>query len=114
MLLVLDLQSKKRNIFQVMKGCSFDAKHTKNHLRISIVYNFATIASQTVTHSRDGVNHAVCDLVLPHVFHHVKLSCSLLRYDLVSDLLQLRVKLFKEIFKQQRQKLEERTKSEHT
>lgn len=61
------------------------------------------------THSRDGVNHAVCDLVLPHVFHHVKLGRSLLGYDLVSDLLQLGVELLKEILKQQGQKLERRT-----
>lgn len=43
------------------------------------------------------------------MLHHVKLGRSLLGYDLVSDLLQLRVKLLKEILKQQRQKLEERT-----
>lgn len=61
------------------------------------------------THSRDGINHAVCDLVLPHVFHYVELGRSLLWYDLVSDLLQLGVKLLKQILKQQRQKLEERT-----
>lgn len=85
-----------------------------------LFYDFATVPSQTLrhklkgnrksaeTHGRDGVNHAVRDLVLPHVFHHVKLGRSLLGYDLVSDLLQLGVKLLKEILKQQRQKLEER------
>lgn len=67
---------------------------------------FATIPSQSVghehrtlksaeTHGRDGVNHAVCDLVLPHVFHHIELGRSLLGNDLVSDLLQLGVKLLK-------------------
>lgn len=60
------------------------------------------------THSRDSVNHAVGDLVLSHVLHHVKLSRSLLGDDLVGDLLQLRVKLLKQIFKQQGQELKER------
>lgn len=57
------------------------------------------------THSGYGVDHAVGDLILPHVFDHVELSRSLLGDDLVSDLLQFRVKLLKEIFKQQRQEL---------
>lgn len=53
-----------------------------------------------------GVDHTVGDLILSHVLHHIKLSCSLLGDDLVSDFLQFRVELLKEIFKQQRQKLE--------
>lgn len=57
------------------------------------------------THSGYGVDHAVGDLILPHVFDHVELSRSLLGDDLVRDLLQFRVKLLKEIFKQQRQEL---------
>lgn len=40
------------------------------------------------------------------MFHHIELGRSLLGYDLVSNLLQLRVKLLKEILKQQRQELE--------
>ena len=58
------------------------------------------------THRGDGVHHAVGDLILPHVLHHVKLSCSLLGDDLVSDFLQLRVEFFEQIFKQQGQELE--------
>lgn len=59
------------------------------------------------THCGDGVDHAVGDLILPHVFDHVKLSGSLLGDDLVGDLLQFGIKLFKQILKQQRQQLEE-------
>lgn len=53
-----------------------------------------------------GVDHAVGDLILPHVLHHIKLSCSLLGDNLICDLLQFRVELFKQIFEQQRQELQ--------
>lgn len=56
-----------------------------------------------------GVDHSVGDLILPHVFHHVELSRPLLGDDLVGDFLQLRVELFKQIFKQQRQELQRET-----
>lgn len=39
------------------------------------------------THRGYGVDHAVGDLILSHVLHHIKLSCSLLGDDLVSDFL---------------------------
>lgn len=74
------------------------------------VFPFELVTDRTLsvwTHSRDGVNHAVGDLVLSHVLHHIKLSCSLFGDDLVSDLLQLRVELLKQILKQQRQELKE-------
>lgn len=58
------------------------------------------------THCGYGIDHAVGDLILSHVLHHIKLSCSLLGDDLVSDFLQLRVELLKQIFEQQRQELE--------
>lgn len=64
--------------------------------------NFFTVAD---THRGYGVDHAVGDLILPHVLYHIKLSCSLLWDDLVCDLLQFRVEFLKEIFKKQRQKL---------
>lgn len=57
------------------------------------------------SYSGYGVDHSVGDLILPHVFHHVELSRPLLGDDLVGDFLQLRVELFKQIFKQQRQEL---------
>ena len=57
------------------------------------------------THRGDGVDHAVGDLVLAHVLDHVELSGPLLGDDLVGDLLQLRVELFEEVLKEQRQEL---------
>lgn len=57
------------------------------------------------THGGDGVHHAVGDLILSHVLDHVELSCSLLGDDLVSDLLQFGIELFKQILKEQRQQL---------
>lgn len=45
------------------------------------------------THSGDSVDHAVGDLVLPHVLDHIELGRSLLGDDLVGDLLQLGVEL---------------------
>lgn len=65
-----------------------------------IYYSFAA------THCRDGIDHAVGDLILSHVFDHIKLSCSLLGDDLVSNLLQFSIKLLKQILKEQRQQLE--------
>lgn len=73
------------------------------------MYHFYLIISSylwSLTHCRYGVDHAVSDLILPHVLHHVKLRCSLLWDDLISDFLQLRVELLKQIFKQQRQELD--------
>lgn len=70
------------------------------------VYRFCLIISsylRSPTHRGYGIDHAVGDLILPHVLHHIKLSCSLLGDDLVSDFLQFRVELLKQIFKQQRQ-----------
>lgn len=66
------------------------------------------MASSTFVRSYSGygIDHSVGDLILPHVFHHVELSCPLLGDDLVGDFLQLRVELFKQIFKQQRQELQ--------
>lgn len=57
------------------------------------------------THCGYGIDHAVGDLILPHVFDHIKLCCPLFGDDLISNFLQLRVELLKQIFKQQRQKL---------
>ena len=57
------------------------------------------------THSGDGIDHAIGDLVLPHVLHHVELSGPLLGDDLVGDFLQLRVELLKQVFKQQGEQL---------
>lgn len=56
-------------------------------------------------HGGYGVDHAVSDLILPHVFHHVKLRRSLLGDDLVCNLLQFRVEFLEQILKEQRQKL---------
>lgn len=63
------------------------------------------LTQKAPTHGRYGVDHAVGDLILPHVFDHVELCCSLFGNDLVCDLLQLWVEFLKEIFKEQRQKL---------
>ena len=72
----------------------------------SSLFNYFITSRMSHTHRGYGVDHAVGDLVLPHVLHHVKLSRSLLGNDLVSDFLQLGVELLEEIFKQQRQQLE--------
>lgn len=64
------------------------------------------LCPQRSTHRGYGIDHAVGDLILPHVLNHIKLSCSLLRDDLISNFLQFRVKLLEQIFKQQRQELE--------
>jgi len=48
------------------------------------------------------------------VFDHIKLSCSLLGDDLVSNFLQFRVKLLKKILKQQGQELEKKKEEEKT
>lgn len=60
------------------------------------------------THRGYSIDHAVGDLILPHVFYHVELSCSLLGDNLVCNLLQFRVEFLKEIFEEQRQKLGKR------
>lgn len=66
------------------------------------------LTNKAHTHRGYGIDHAVGDLILPHVFYHVELSCSLLGDDLVGNLLQFRVEFLKEIFEEQRQKLGKR------
>lgn len=58
------------------------------------------------TYCGDGIYHAISDLVLTHVLHYIKLSCTLLGDHLVSNLFQFRVKFLEQIFKQKRKKLE--------
>lgn len=72
---------------------------------IDTVNSLCLLPHRARPHRGYGVDHAVGDLILPHVFDHIKLSCSLLGDDLVSNLLQFRVEFLKEVFEEQRQKL---------
>lgn len=71
--------------------------------------NFTYQNENKNTYCGDGIDHAIGDLVLTHVLHYIKLSCTLLGDYLVSNLFQFRVKFFEQIFKQKRQKLEIQT-----
>jgi len=65
-----------------------------------------------LTHGGYGVDHAVGDLVLPHVLDHIELRRPLLGDDLVGDLLQLGVELLEQVFKQQGEQLGEEEEEE--
>lgn len=85
-------------------GCKPGSSRRKDPLYTFFLYIY--IISYAHAHRGYGIDHAIGDLILPHVLDHIKLSCSLFGDDLVSNFLQFRVKLLKKIFKQQRKELE--------
>lgn len=95
------------NLFRDQLPCAQKINCSLLHLLIGNFHQFffLLLPYKAHTHSRYGVDHAVGDLILPHVFNHIKLCCSLLGDDLVCNLLEFRVEFLKQIFKEQRQQL---------
>lgn len=90
-------------------SCFFDVNVSFMTLSLSHVFPlsflllvYLTCQTAEETHGGNGVHHAIGDLVLAHVFHDVKLGCSLFRDHLVCDLLHFRIKFLEQIFKKKR------------